>query len=81
MRRIYAWEDWFGRARTVLRRGVDYHCSQSTMVQMVRSRASERGLRVRLVDIGVGVVIEVLGLRGEVGVGTIPHTDTTTVAT
>lgn len=61
MRRIYPWEQWFGRPRTVLVRGRHYHCSQSTMVQMVRNRASRCGMRVRVGDIGDSVIVEVLG--------------------
>lgn len=58
MKRKYQWEEWFGRRRTVLVRGVHYHCSQSTMAQTVRNNASARGLHVRLLDTGTSLVIE-----------------------
>lgn len=60
MRRKYRWEDWFDRPRTVLVRGTDYHCSQSTMVAMIRNNASMRQARVRLTDTGDSIVIEVV---------------------
>lgn len=61
MRRKYAWESWFGNPRTVIRRGVDYHCSQSTMAQTVRNNASARGIRVKVVDTGNELEIRVVG--------------------
>lgn len=77
MRRKYPWEDWFSKRVAVLVRGVDYHCSQSTMAQTVRNNASAKGLRVRLHDTGTKIVVEVLGKR-KVKVGNT-HTDTTPV--
>src|SRR5271170_1492927 len=61
MRRKYQWEEWFGRPRTVLLRGVHYHCSQSAMCQMIRNAASARYLRVRLEDTETEIIIEVGG--------------------
>jgi hypothetical protein len=65
--RKYPWEQWFGRPSTVLVRGIDYQCSQSTMVQTIRNNASARGLRVQPTDKGTEILIEV---RGAVGGGT-----------
>ncbi len=60
--RKYGWEEWFDRhGRTILVRGVDYHCSQSTMAQTIRNNASRRRLRVRLIDIGHAIILEVVG--------------------
>ena len=72
MRRIYKWEQWLTAPRTILVRGVDYHCSQSTMAGMVRNNASMRGVRVRVVDNRDSIVIEVPHA--------VPHTDRATVA-
>lgn len=58
-RRKYQWEEWFGRRRTILVRGVDYHCSQASMVQSIRNGASTRGVRVSVADEGDSIVIEV----------------------
>ncbi len=69
--RKYPWEVWFDRPHTVLVRGVDYHCSQSTMCQAIRNEA-RRKWRVRLTDNGDSIVMEVLGA--------IQHTDKTPVA-
>lgn len=77
MRRKYPWEEWLGRVRTVLLRGVHYRCSQSTMCQTIRNNASRRGLRVRLVDTGTEILVEVVG-AGEHG--EIPHTNKAAVA-
>lgn len=68
----YDWEEWFGRPSTRLVRGADYHCSQSAMVYQVRNNASMRGVRVRVVDNGDSIDIEV--------VGEILHPDQATVA-
>lgn len=59
MARKYPWETWFGRERTVLERGIDYHISQSMMHQTIRNNASQRGLKVRVKDTGSGMTIEV----------------------
>lgn len=72
MKRIYQWEQWFERPRTVLVRGVDYHCSQTTMSGMVRNNASRRGVRTRITDDGKSITIEVTGA--------VPHTDKAAVA-
>ena len=77
MRRIYAWEDWFARDRTVLVRGVHYRCSQRTMTQMIRNNASARGVRIRLADMGTQIVVEVVSREGRCE---IPHTDQAPVA-
>ena len=72
-KRIYDWEGWFGGGgKTVIHRGVDYQCSQSAMTNMVRTNASRRGLRVRVIDGDVLIIIEV--------VGEISHPNETTVA-
>lgn len=73
-RRKYNWEEWFERDLTVLLRGSDYHCSQSTMVQTVRNNASQRGVRVRVTDTDDSVVIRVVGRTHA-----LPHTDSATV--
>ena len=83
-KRLYQWEEWFGRRRTVLVRGVNYDCSQSTMAQMVRNNATRLGVRVRVLDTRDAVVVEVVGRlyaprEGVVG-GAISHTDPTTVS-
>ena len=66
-KRKYMWEDWFDKPHTLLVRGVDYHCSQSAMAGMVRNNASQRGVRVRIIDTGWSITIEVTG--------EVPHTD------
>ena len=71
-KRKYRWEEWFERPRTVLLRGVDYDCSQSAMSGAVRNNASMRGVRVRIVDTGDSIIIEV--------VGETAHTNTTPVS-
>ena len=61
MARKYFWDRWFGGAPTTIVRGVDYQCSQSTMVATVRNSASMRHLRVKIVDAGGSIVIQVVG--------------------
>ena len=64
--RKYPWERWFTKSRIILIRGIDYHCSQSTMAQTIRNNASSRGLKVRLRDIGEAIVVQT---------DAFPHTD------
>lgn len=59
--RKYDWEGLLARDRTVLVRGVDYVCSQSTMAGMVRNNASKRRVRVKVTDTGDTLIIEVTG--------------------
>lgn len=68
MRQKYKWELWFVRDKTVLLRGVDYDCSQSSMVQSIRNAATRHGVRVHIEDEGDTITIEV---KGET-----PHTNT-----
>jgi hypothetical protein len=62
----YNWKDWLSRPRTVLVRGVDYHCSQSTMVQLLRNAASKRRVSVRLCEDETcqAIQVEVLSVEG-----------------
>lgn len=57
--RKYRWEVWLSEPRTVLVRGRDYQCSQSTMSQTIRNNASKRGVRIHLTDLGDSLVLEV----------------------
>lgn len=59
MRRIYPWEQWFSKDRTVILRGVHYRCSQSTMVQTIRNNATQRGIKVSVDDTNTEIIIEV----------------------
>lgn len=61
MKRKYKWEEWFGQPSVTITRGVDYECSQSTMAAMIRNNASQRGLRIKLVDTGSSIIIGVVG--------------------
>lgn len=49
-RQIYDWDRWFSLSSITLRRGRDYNCSQSAMVQQIRNVASARGVRVEILD-------------------------------
>lgn len=59
MRKKYPWELWFSKPRTVILRGVHYHCSQSAMVQTIRNNASQRRILVSITDTDTEIVIEV----------------------
>lgn len=74
-RRKYPWELWLAGGRISLKRGRDYDVSQSTICQTVRNNASQRGLRVRLQDVGDGITIEVVGR-----VNALPHPDQAPIA-
>jgi hypothetical protein len=55
--RKYDWDDWFNRSFTVLIRGRDYRCSQSSMVQQVRNAALKMGVMVSVIDGGDRVTL------------------------
>lgn len=69
--RKYPWEYWFSNPVTKIVRGVDYHCSQAMMWQMVRNNIRTHRMtgRVRVTDINYGLIIEVLSEN--------PHTNPT----
>lgn len=58
--RKYPWERWFDGGRTEIRRGADYHLSQSMMYATIKNNASLRALRVRVTetDDGRGFIID-----------------------
>ena len=62
--RKYPWKEWFTRPTTV-RRGRDYRCSQSSIVQQARNAAVKLGVKVHLEDKGtyVKIVPEVHGAQ------------------
>ena len=60
-RRKYPWEEWFGRPRTILHRGIDYHISQTSMWQSVQNNARLRRVKVRVTDAHESIIIEVVG--------------------
>jgi hypothetical protein len=65
---IYPWDEWFTLDRFVLRAGKDYHTSQSSMAQQVRSEAHRRrfhelGLRVGIEDAGDRLVVTIIPLK------------------
>jgi len=75
MRRKYCWEQWFSTQYFTLIRGVDYFCSQSTMYQTIRNNACQRNMKVRIIDTGDSMVVEVT----ERDYDEVPHTDTVTI--
>ena len=46
--RAYDWENWFGRRKFTLRRGLDFACACGVMAQQVRNAAWQRGLKVQI---------------------------------
>jgi hypothetical protein len=57
--RKYDWGKWFGKEKTILEHGVDYHCTQSIMIGMIRNNASQRGIKVHITDNWLSIIIEV----------------------
>ncbi len=47
----YPWDEWFSRKSFVLESYKHFHCSVEGMAQMVRSRAADRRLSVRVVTV------------------------------
>lgn len=78
-RRKYDYERWFDDHPTVIVRGVDYHCSQSTMSQALRNRASMMGINISLVDTGDTIEVRVV-LKKKKARSEVHHTDKAPVA-
>jgi len=64
--RKYDWDKWLYQPCTVLIRGIHYHCSQSTMASVIRNSASQRRIAVKVVDTGIGITIEINGVKNAV---------------
>lgn len=73
MNKKYPWKKWMSGGVTAITRGIDYHCSQSTMVQMIRNKASLLGLKLSIHDTGAQIYFSVVGKRG--GNSEVPHTN------
>jgi hypothetical protein len=65
-RRKYDWDGLFNQEFALLEKDIDYHCSQSNIIQQIRNEASKRRLRVRITDSNNQVIIRVLGAKCEV---------------
>lgn len=62
----YPWDQWFRGDHTILVWGVDYYCSQSSMVQTIRNKASSLGLRLEFQSAGVTEIkFTVVGRRDD----------------
>lgn len=78
-RRKYNWETLFKQECSLLEYGVDYHCSQSNIIQSIRNEASKRRLSVRITDLNNQVIIKVAGNKiGEIH--EVQYTDPPTVS-
>ena len=55
--KLYPWDSWFLKERFVIKRGLDYKCSQSVMAQQIRNAAVQRDLRVSLEDLEDGFLV------------------------
>lgn len=76
MQRKYPWDEWFGNKITVLVRGEDYDCSQSTMTQLIRNRGSQAGLKLKVIDTDTEIIIVVMSRRDG---SEVPRADTAPV--
>lgn len=63
--KLYDWGDWFAHRRFTLHKGMDYDCSQSSISQQVRNAASERGLRVSVIEGEDSVTVVVVERKEE----------------
>lgn len=76
----YNWDEWFGNKIALLRRGIEYNCSQSAMASMVRNNASMRRIKVRLTDMDTSILVEVLDEVSHTNPATISAKSTPTLA-
>ena len=63
-RPMYDWQRWFRRRKFILKRGVDYRCQTSSMVQQIRNAAYKRGLSVSLEEDNGALTVTVLKANG-----------------
>ena len=57
---LYDWDSLFKSAKFVLQFDIDYICSQAALVQQVRNRAVQRGIKVSIKDNGDSVEVTVV---------------------
>jgi hypothetical protein len=57
---LYRWEQWFRAEKFILRRGVDYTCPTSSMIQQLRNAASRHRVSVRILDLGDSLTVFVV---------------------
>lgn len=67
----YPWERWFAQTRFTLLRGVDFHCSTSSMTQLIRQNASNRRKGVLVKDGGDRIDVQIFP-RGKAPRGAHP---------
>ena len=67
MKKIYPFDTWFysppgadGRVRILLKADEHYTCSQSSMVQQLRTAAAQRGLRITITDLRDSIHVTVV---------------------
>lgn len=58
---LYPWDRWFRGGDFSITRGKQYNCSTAGMVQMIRSRVSERRLSASIVVRGDSIHVRVSG--------------------
>ena len=64
--RLYDWDKLIvAGARFKLRRGHEYDCSQSAIVQQIRNAAAGRDKRAKIKDTGRAVVVEIEEQKAE----------------
>ena len=59
----YFWDEWLSLPSFLLRHGEHFNCSRSSITQQARNAASDRGLRISVVEVADGVLIRVRGRR------------------
>ncbi len=64
MKKKYDFKKWFeikpgedGKTRFIIRRGIHYDCSQSSMIQQLRVAASAHSVRLSIVDMDNYIVV------------------------
>lgn len=58
---FYPWDKWLARGDFSVVRGKQFHCSTAGMVQMIRSRVSERGLSSSIHVVGDTIQVRIVG--------------------
>lgn len=61
--RLYDWDAWLAKDRFVLRRGKDYSCPTSSIIQQLRQAASNRKVQLSVDDRGTEVAVQVVGRK------------------
>lgn len=62
-KKMYDWDGWFAQGSFKLRRGRQFNCRPSSIIQQARNAASERGLGLIVIESDQEIYFSVEGVH------------------